>query len=489
MTMKRCSLLFVGVAVATLLTSACSGWAAQIHVGSSETSITPDRPVALEGQFHLRISDGVDSPIMASAVVLESREGDKVLERSIMVSADLVHLPMELLQMVREATAKQIPGLNANKIFISVTHTHAAPVVQIGNFTIPEGVMTSEEYCEFFANRVSQAILQAQRSLQPASVAWGLGYAQVAYNRRATYFNGQSQMYGPTRRPDYKGPEGPEYDGIPALFFFDKAGKPLAVAVNVWCPSQEVEGKLKISADFWHPVRARLKKKFGPETVVLAWCGPAGDQSPHRRMQHGAEDRMRRLRRMESWVDEFGRRIADSVIETYELVRNDRHSDARLIHQVETIRLPGWKLNEKEIARIRATHDEMAEDLRKHPEKAAKLSRPVSWRAQTIERYEQLKKSPDGCYPTEIHVLRIGDMAVCTNQFELFTEYGLRILGRSKAHLTFIVQLAGPACYLPTAEAVRGGGYSAIAECCAVGPEGGKVLVDKTVGKIHAMWE
>lgn len=198
---------------------------------------------------------------------------------------------------------------------------------------------------------------------------------------------------------------------------------------------------------------------------------------------------MRRLRGSRSWIDEFGRRIADSVIETYELVKHDRHSDARLIHQVETIRLPGWKMDEKEIARIRATHDQMAEDLRKHPEKAAKLSRPVSWRAQTIERYEQLKKSPDGCYPTEIHVLRIGDVAVCTNQFELFTEYGLRMLGRSKAHLTFVVQLAGPAYYLPTAEAVRGGGYSAIAESCAVGPEGGKVLVDKTVEKIHAMWK
>jgi len=488
MTMKRRSLLSVGVAGATLLSSACSGWAAQIHVGASEVSITPSRPVALEGSFRLRISQGVDSPITASVVVLESRGGGKVLERAIMVSADLVHLPMELLEMVREATARQNPGLDASKIFINVTHTHTAPVVQMGNFTIPKGVMTIEEYCAFFADRVSQAIRQALGSLQPGSIAWGLGYAQVAYNRRTTYLNGKSQMYGPTNGAGYKGPEGPEYNGIPALFFFDKAGKPLAVAVNVWCPSQEVEGMSKISADFWHPVRARLKEKFGPETVVLGWCGPAGDQSPHRRLQAAAEDRMRRLRGMKSWVDEFGRRIADSVIETYEVVKNDRHSDARLIHQVETIRLPGWKLSEDELARIRATHDRMAEELRKHPEKAPRLSRPVSWRAQTLERHEQLEESTDGCYPTEIHVLRIGDVAVCTNQFELFTEYGLRILGRSKAHLTFVVQLAGPAYYLPTAQAVRGGGYSAIPESCAVGPEGGKVLVDTTVERISAMW-
>jgi len=197
---------------------------------------------------------------------------------------------------------------------------------------------------------------------------------------------------------------------------------------------------------------------------------------------------MRRLRGVESWLDEFGRRIADSVIDTYEVVKHDRHSDARLMHHARTIRLPGWKMSEAEIARIRAAHDEMANDLTLHPEKAATLSRPVSWRAQTIERYEQIRNSPDGCYPTEIHVLRIGDVAVCTNQFELFTEYGLRMLARSDAHLTFVVQLTGPAFYLPTAEAVRGGGYSAMPESCAVGPEGGNALVDKTVECISELW-
>ena len=64
--------------------------AAQLYIGSSETSITPDQPVALEGSFRLRVSQGVHTPIMASVVIVESREGDKVVERSIMVSADWV---------------------------------------------------------------------------------------------------------------------------------------------------------------------------------------------------------------------------------------------------------------------------------------------------------------------------------------------------------------------------------------------------------------
>jgi hypothetical protein len=192
---------------------------------------------------------------------------------------------------------------------------------------------------------------------------------------------------------------------------------------------------------------------------------------------------------MESWLDEFARRIADSVLDTYDLVKEERHADACLMHQTETGRLPGWKLSEAEINRIRAARDELAADFAEHPEKAPSLSRPISWRTQTVERFEQIAASEDGCYPTEIHVLRIGDVAVCTNQFELFTEYGLRILARSPVHLTFVVQLVGPAHYLPTVEAVRGGSYSATPESCAVGPEGGDALVDATVERIRGMWK
>ena len=42
--------------------------------------------------------------------------------------------------------------------------------------------------------------------------------------------------------------------------------------------------------------------------------------------------------------------------------------------------------------------------------------------------------------------------------------------------------------YLPTSLAVRGGGYSAIAESNTVGPEGGQVLADRTLDLIKSLW-
>lgn len=462
--------------------------AAQLFVGVAETSITPDRPVPLEGSFRLRISDGVHSPIVATVVILESREGDRLLERSIMVSADLVHLPMEMIEAVRKRLTGKIPDLDPSKIFISTTHTHQAPVVMRDNFILPEGAMTIGEYIDFFTDQVSAAILKAHQSMQPGSVAWGINHAHTAYNRRTSYLNGTAQIYAPVDKPGYKGPEGPAYQGIPMLFFFDQKGQPIAAALNVWTPSQEGFGGNKISADFWHPVRERLKEKLNKDLVVLCWCGASGDQGPIRIVHREAEDRMRRLRGEGNWLEELARRIVDATMDTYELVKEERHSDIKLIHRSEVVPLPGWRLNDEEITEYRNQVAHYTRELEKDPNKSNTLARPISWRKQLLERQQSFRDREDGAYPSEIHVLRIGEVAVATNQFELYTEYGLRILGRSDAHLTCVVQLTGPAHYLPTAQAIAGGGYGAIPPSCAVGAEGGKALVDATIRHIDDLF-
>ena len=476
------------ISIITLWLSAALAHTAQLHIGTAETTITPDRPVALEGYFGLRVSDGVSSPVMAQVLVLELLEGDKIQERSIMVSADLVHLPWEMLNAVRDRVGKALPEIDTTKIFISTTHTHQAPVVMHDNFIIPDGVMTVENYIDFFAKQVSEAIIKACSNTRAGSMAWGLGDAEIGFNRRTAYLSGRGQMFGEMRTPDYKGPEGAVYRAMPVLFFFDSRGDPIATAINPWCPAQVAPGNRQISADFWHPVREQLKKEFGEAFTVLCWCGAAGDQMPGPRLHADAENRMLQLRGSKGWTEECALRIVASALDVYTLVREERKGDVVLEHRSDQIRLPGWKLSEEEIAGIRAAHDGFVEELKNHPDRANALARPISWRAQTLEVQENLMKSTDGCYPTEIHVLRIGDVAVCTNQFELFTEYGLRMVARSDAQMTCVVQLAGPAYYLPTAEAIAGGGYSAIPETCPVSPAGGQVLVDETVKRITKLF-
>jgi hypothetical protein len=65
----------------------------------------------------------------------------------------------------------------------------------------------------------------------------------------------------------------------------------------------------------------------------------------------------------------------------------------------------------------------------------------------------------------------------------------VQIKARSPATQTFVIQLAGGGTYLPSERAVGGGGYSAIPQSNRVGPQGGQVLVDRTVDLIQSMWK
>ncbi len=66
---------------------------AELWIGGATVDITPDKPVPLDGHRNLRISNKVESPITATALALESRDGDQMLDQAIIVSCDLVGHP------------------------------------------------------------------------------------------------------------------------------------------------------------------------------------------------------------------------------------------------------------------------------------------------------------------------------------------------------------------------------------------------------------
>ncbi len=471
-----------------LLCLSASAPAAELHVGAIEVDITPPLPVALAGQFHLRVAQKAETPIKAGILVLESREGDKGLDHAAMISCDVVGVPPEVLEQVRQETHKVVPDLDVSKLFISATHTHTAPVLRRNLYVIPEGVTRADEYGLLLAQRLAQGVAAAWKARKPGSVGWGLGHAVVAYNRRASYAGGKAQMYGKTDRADFRHLEGYEDHDVNTLLAWDAQGKLLAAAVNVSCPAQEVEGRTSLNADYWHPARQLLRKRFGEELCVLGWIGAAGDQSPHLMYRKAADERMMRLRGL-TRLEEIARRVDRAVEEAYEAAGQDRHSDVAFAHRVLTLRLPMRLVLESEYAEAKAAVAEAASQMKKDPKAADRHHRKMQWYQRTVDRFEAQKSEPHPTLEVEAHVLRIGDAAICTNPFELFTDYGIRIKARSKAVQTFVVQLTGGLSgYLPTERAVAGGHYSAVVHSSQVGPEGGQVLVDKTVETINSMW-
>ncbi len=458
--------------------------AGQLWAGAATVSITPDEPVAVMGQFATRISTTVEAPVTATALALETRNGDEAEEQAIMISCDLTILSADIQQQFRERVKSRLPGFDINKVFLNATHTHTAPVLSEGIYNIPEqGVMRPAAYVEFLVTRLAEVAAAAWENRRPGGVGWGMGYAVVAYNRRTLYANGKSRMYGPTNTPAFRGIEGYEDHGVEVLFFWDQENKLIATAVNVACPAQEVESRKAVNADYWHEVRLQLRKQYGDDLKVLGWIGAAGDQSPHLRYRKKAEDRMREAGKR-TRVQEIARRIVRAVNDAYEVAQTDIRRDVVFKHAVRQIELPARQVTRAEAEEAQANIDY----LRKQEEQgAAPLLYKQVWNQRVIDRYRQ--QQPGQTYPVELHVIRLGDVAICTNPFELFTMYGIQMKARSKAIQTFVIQLA---CrvggYLPTQKAVDGGGYSAIVQSNLVGPEGGQILVDETVDTINSLW-
>jgi hypothetical protein len=458
---------------------------APLQAGWATKSITPDRPVALAGQFHTRISRRVASPCVATALALETRKDGKALDQALLVSCDLVGIPDALPARLRERLAGRLEGFDLRKIAVSATHTHTAPYTGQGGWydVAEDGVMKPEEYFEFLLSRLAELAVEAWTARAPAGLAFGLDYAAVGWNRRMTYADGRAAMYGRNDTPDFRGLEGASDPAVETIFLVDADRKLRGVAVNLACPSQEVENANELSADFWHDAREILRGRLGADLHVLAWCGAAGDQSPHLQIRRKADDRMRALRGL-TRTREIGLRIADAVEATWRAVKGQVRTELPFGHHVERIELPARKITEAEYLAAKTGVGGLI--AKREAERKSQDVARLRWHGRVVERFEK----PEEHFAMELHVLRLGDVAIATNPFELYLEYGLRMKTRSKAVQTFVVQLAdGTGGYLPTAAAQRGGGYSAIAESSLVGHDGGDALVERTVRAINRMWE
>jgi hypothetical protein len=477
---NECRASIFGIVALSCLSWAAPGQAAELSIGVATVSITPDGPVALAGQMRTRISREVKSPVTATALAMESREGSRAVDQAILVSCDLVAIDGPVLTKVRELLKGRLPDFEARKLVMSATHTHTAPVMEEGTYEIPKaGILQPTEYSAFLARQVADAAVQAWQSRKVGRVGWGLGHAVVAQNRRAVYADGRSVMYGPTNVPDFRGIEGPEDQGVEVLFFWDRQGKLIATAINVACPAQEVEGETSVNADFWHEIRQALRARHGENVQVLGWTGAAGDQSPHLMYRKQAEERMRTLRKL-GRLEEIAKRIVGAWEEAYEGASQEQVADAVLVHKVETIELPVRVVTESEFTSAKSKVEELSKDP------ANRTS--ILWYQRVVDRYETQKAGTAKPFSMELHAIRLGDVAIATNVFELYTQYGIQIKARSRAIQTFLIQLAGPGSYLPTEIATRGGGYSAMVESNLVSPEGGQVLADRTVALINSLW-
>jgi len=447
-----------------------------LRLGWAVREITPERPALVMGQMYRRIAREAMDPLLVTALALE---GGDPPDCAIIVSCDLTGVSERLQEEVRARVGARLSGFPVQKLFLAATHTHTSMVIEDGHYVSPGGeVMTPQECTAWVAERAAQATVEAWEARAPHSLARAFGHAVVGHNRRAVYADGHAEMYGKTNREDFIGVEGYEDHGVDLLFAWDAERRLTGVVINLPCPSQVDEHLEVWSADYWHDVRVELRARLGEGVSVLPLCAAAGDQSPHFLLYGRLEAEMRE-RRGVSERREIALRVADAVVRALDCTQ-PAAGEAPFAHTVRRLELSPRRATAEEREWARAEHARAVEQMD-----------PRFWWPQRLAAIAAGdEKSIAEPVPVELHVLRIGDLALATNPFELFLDYGLRIKACSPAAQTMVVQLAaGCGWYLPTERAVAGGGYGAMPAVSIVGPEGGGELVRETLKTIRGLWE
>ena len=497
-----------------------------LNIGWAEVNITPEKRVSLRGQFAERISEYVEKPLVATVLAVEAN-GDQM----ILVSCDLASINYSLVDDVRAAVAGKAEGLDPMKIVLSAIHTHTGPGysgvrsrgdvagtvglrAMLESYLKPgqkyiekasaqsDDIATDDEVYELLMQQLPKAVLEAWNNRKPGSFSNAFGRAPVGLCRRAAYSDGTAQMWGDTHTAVFEAIEGGNDTGIELLYVVDDKKKLTGIVANLACPAQCVQHRLFVSPDFWGEVRVLVRKYFGEEIPILCQCSAAGDQCPVdlvRWVQPESDlndpnctrpDDMPKRKADPSMFDlagmkKAGKCIAREIIEVWEEGLDEPQTDPVMEHRVEMMSLPMRRATPADIA---AADKAIREYFREHPgdvdyNDVAKLQihMGVLRRAKTQERLNVLK--------TEVHIIRLGTVAIATNPFELFLDYGNQIKARSLAEQTFLIQLAnGAEGYLPTEKAEKHGHYSAFISSGQCGHQGGDQLVRETLQHINEMF-
>lgn len=490
----------------------------KIKIGWSEVDITPKEKIGLAGQFFERITDKVESPVTVTAFALESGN-----EQMIICSCDLVAIGNNLHKSVIKKLEGKLP-FSTDKIILNAIHTHTSYVyTRTGVYSgssldvlkrmLPKGMeykahvstdvaMDPDKALEFLTGKIAEAILLAWENREEAYYANAFGRVAVGMNRRVCYDDGSAKMWGDTNLANFTELEAGNDSGVELIYTFDKDKKLNGVIANIACPAQVVEHRSFISSDYWGKVKEYLREKYGENLKVLGLCSAAGDQCPRDLIRfvnpetYIDDPNIERNDYIERRADPsmfdisglklVGKRIANEISFVYEETPLELKDEGILVHETVELEMPLRRVTIKE-------YNESVEKINSFIDK--NIGNDINFDdyamlhiySGNIARYETQQKV--NTYKDELHFIRFGDIAIVTNPYELFLNYGNQIRARSRAKQTFIIQLAcGANGYLPTEKAENGSHYSAYVSSGVTGHEGGDLLVRTTLEYINNMF-
>jgi neutral ceramidase len=384
---------------------------AEILAGAAKVSITPDpkaMPYTLGGYVTPeRLSEkatGIHDTCYARALVLTNGK-----TKCALVSLDLCFLPSNVKEAVATRIAKT--GVPPSGLFLAATHSHSAPdplMLHSGNQANGSALPTFDsKLLEWFAERIAQAITEANDKLRPAHIG-----------------SGQMQGLGLNRnRRDEKLTD----DEMTLLKVTDPAGQPLAAIFNYAAhPVYYGAEMMEVSGD-WSGTFQRQMEALLPGAVVLFLNGAEGDASPN-----GADEGTPAEK-----IDTYSAKLTEKACSLYSATHVSQN--ANLDAWIHTIQLP---------------------DRRPHPFflLAASRFQANAQQARALVNRMMPERS-------ELSFLRVGDVLFIGMPGEPTAAVGLaaKALAKEKGipHPAVVALTNGWLGYLVTAEQYKAGKYEA----------------------------
>ena len=408
-----------------------------IQAGLQRVNITPPVGTSLGGYAARKsVSQGIHDYLYATALVLQGKKVTLAL-----VTADLVGLPQEVVEMVRVAV-RSSTGIPPDNVLIAAIHTHSGPDLLFGN----QG-LASNAYVEVLADMLAGSVYAAWRSLKPAEVGVGQGWLEgIGVNRRTS--------------------TGTPVDPQVGVLRVDHDARPRGVLINYAChPVVLGPDNLFITADYpGYAVRV-VERAFGGGLTAMFTNGAMGNVNPGHSAELSAIGAPIPGRTFER-AEKLGTMLAGEVIKVMETIQPQE--DFALASRRKVITLPLKPLPPRE--EVEGLVREKKRILREMIEKGAHQDEITRVKVEKLYAELLLKQVqereeifPLKALEVELQAVRIGDCALVAFPGEMFVEVGLAIKRRSPFPHTYIVGCAnGYVGYLPTKEAFEEGGYETV---------------------------
>lgn len=459
--MKQSFVPFVYLLLLSMCVPLCAG---ELRVGAAEEVITPAVGAPLAGYYEDRAAVGVHDDLHAKAIVFE-RDGVKAA----MVVCDLLTLPRNIVDEARKIIAEK-PGIPADHVMISATHTHTGPIIPGKSGEDPlkgDTADTTVKYVHTLPELIASAVEKANAKLAPANVSAAVGHEEhVSFNRRYFMKDGTVGWNPMKRSPKVDRPAGPIDPDVPVVYFESTdGGKPIATHVNFAMHLDTVAG-LQVSADYPAVIASILGKVKGPDMVTVFATGACGDinhlDNKSTEKQRGPEEAAR-----------IGTVLAGEVVKTY--ARLKPVADGPLKVKSVPLSLP--------LIEIKPGEFEKAKEFMLNPGKARKTFLGPVWAYKILDVSARQGKPLD----VEVQAIALGnDVAWVSVPGEYFVELGMEIKRRSPFKQTIVVELAnGSIGYIPTKRAFAEGNYEPTCARCA--PGSGEVLAETAISLLNEL--